>query len=343
MRKLFSVSMIFLLLLTLTACGGTSSPAPSSSPEALPPAENQTPPDASASTQPSETLHIPELTVELPRVLDTSAARKAMENLPAALEKYNIQVDAVSVSFGPTYSATAAALQQGSVQLAFLPAEDYVTLGCTNVLLADASPSVDGTIPCHGVYTQICTAPSAYGTKLAALAASRAAPLSWDELNQARWGVLDNSSLTGYRCLRLWLEDNYEDNAVSDLRQVTVYGSWDNLLRAAAAEEIDLFPLPPDAAAHYGRRWNSDFGRIAPFDLEVTAVGMSGGICTWVAAAAPEDAAVNDPRFAPALAAAINSLFDSPEKQAAAIGTEYYASASDRDLNPLRRLLLSES
>ncbi len=346
MRKLFAVSVIFLLILALTACSGSPAPAPPSSPNgedipngSHPPVQ----PDTSVTTSSPNPLHIPELAVELPRSLDAASARKAMERLPAALKKYNVQVDTVSISFGPTYSATVAALQQASVQLAFLPAEDYVTLGGANVILADTCPDENGSILFPGVYTQICTAPSAYGIKLAELAASRSTLLSWEELDQARWGVLDDSSLSGHRCLRLWLEDNYEDNNISDLRQVTIYDSWGDLLRAAAAEEIDLFPLPPDTAANYASRWNSDFGRPAPFDQEVIPVGISDGICTWVAAAAPEDAVVNNARFIQALAAAINSLFDSPAKQASAIGAEHYAPASDRNLNPLRRLILSES
>ena len=332
MRKLFSVSMV-VLLFVLTACGRKPAPTPSSSVETPPAVENQ------PSLSPADPLHLPELTVELPRALDAAAAREAMEKLPAAFKKHGVAVDTVSVSFGPTYSATVAALQQGSVQLAFLPAEEFVKLGGTHILLADAPSPLSA----PGIYTQICTAPSAYGTMLAELAASQAAPLSWDALNQARWGVLDSSSLTGYRCLRLWLEDNYEDNAVSDLQYVTVYDSWDALLRAAAAEEIDLFPLPPDAAAHYSTRWNSEFGRAGSFTREVSTVGISDGICTWVAAAAPEDAAVNDPQLVQALAEAINSLLDTSAEQAAAIGAEYYAPASDGDLKPLRRMLLSES
>ncbi len=345
MRKLFSVSVILLLLLALAACGVTSDPtSPSSSGGENDPTVSQpsVQPDISVTVPSTDALHLPELTVELPRSLDTSAARKAMEALPAALEKQNVSVDTVSVSFGPTYSATVAALQQGTVQLAFLPAEEYVNLGGVNAILADALPDETGAF-LTGTCAKICTSPSAYGIKLAALTASRSTPLTWNELNEARWGVLDSSSLAGYRCVRLWLEDNYEDNNVSDLRHVAVYDSWDDLLRAAAAEEIDLFPLPPDTAALYESRWNSDFGRSSAFDREVIPVGMSDGVCTWVAAAASNDSAVNDPRFVQALTSAVNSLFSSTAEQAAAIGAEHYAPASNENLNPLRRLILSES
>lgn len=320
MEKIPFLTAFLLLFLLFSACGASKDPSPEST---------------------AEPLHIPELTVELPRELDTSAALEAMESLPEAMAAHNVIIDTVSVSFGPTYSATADALAQGTVQLAFLPAEDFLDLGCTNLLLADAYPANDGSRT-PGVATLICAGPSTYGARLADIAATRSTPLTWAELDHARWGVLSTDSLEGHRLLRLWLEDNYQDNGIVDLIQVTVYDSWDALFRAAAAEEIDLFPLPSGWEDSIAARWNSDFGRTGSFRDEVRTVGISAGVCTWVAAVTPEDAAANDPRFAQALSAVINDLFADPSAQKAAIGAEFYAPAVSADLNPLRRLLLGD-
>lgn len=354
MRKFFRLGAIFLLILALSACGGKDAPPVSSGSSAgdasasagasgstsTPQPDVSSPTGSSTPAVPTEPLHIPELTVELPRELDTAAARKAMQLLPEAMAGHNVTIDTVSISFGPSYAATAAALQQGTVQLAFLPAEDYLELGGMSLLLADAYPGFNSSALTRGVSTLVCAGPSDYGAKLADLAESRA--LTWTELDHARWGVLAADSLAGYRCLRLWLEDNYEDNAVSDLSQVTVYDSWDALLRAAAAEEIDLFPMPAELQSSYANRWSTDLARAGSFWEEVQAIGASDGVCTWVATAAPEDEAVNDPRFVQALDAVINSLFADPDEQLSAIGAEYYAAAAEADLNPLRRLLLGD-
>lgn len=345
MRRFFYFCCLWLPLFLFSACSAAQSP-PADSIPTPPTGTSQTgesnvadtdPPPSETPSLPSKPLHIPELTVELPRELDTTAAQKAMELLPAAMAEQQVTIDTVSVSFGPTYSATAAALRQGSVQLAFLPAADFVDLGCTTLLLADAYRTEDDTYA-PGVAALICAGPSAYGQKIAADTSA-----TWAELDQARWGVLSADSLVGYRCLRLWLEDNYEDNGVTDLRQVTAYDSWEDLLQAAAAEEIDLFPLPGNAELLYGDQWKSVFGGKSDFSADVQTISTSAGVCTWVIAAAPEDAAVNDPRFVQALTAVLNTLFSSSTEQKDAIGAEYYAPAPAQALNPLRRLLLSES
>ena len=351
MKKLFRLTAVFLLILTLAACSspvppvssGQITPAP---PGSSGPSEPVAPPSAEVPPQPenpvpppAEPLHIPELTIELPRIPDASAARKAMLSLPERMAEHQVIIDSVSLSFGPTYSATAAAVQQGGVQLAFLPAVEYLMMESGSLLLADAYPDAEGTLT-PGISVLVCAGPSAYGTKLAELAESRGTPLSWSELDRARWGVLAEDSIAGHLCLRLWLEDNYEDNAVTDLSHVTVYDSWDALLQAAAAEEIDLFPLPPALVQEADTRWTTDFSGKAPFAQSVQTVGASKGVCTWVAVAAPEDDAVNDSRFSAALSAVINGLFADPTAQQAAIGARYYTAARENTLDPLRRLLL---
>lgn len=335
MKKFFALLAIFALLFSLAACGDT--PAGSSS--GSNPPDISVPPDVSVPDVPdvpAEPLHIPELTVELPRELDASAARAAMRNLPDALAVQGVTVDTISISFGPSYGATAEALAQGSVQLAFLPAEELVEFDGMTPLLADADYGFTAVTAADwnagaartrelvtGTAALICAGPSTYGNTLADLTALR--PLTWAELDHARWGVLAEDDLAGYRCLRLWLEDHYEDNAVSDLSQVTVYDSWDDLLDAAAAEEIDLFPLHPVLHAEAG---------------EVRVLDVSAPLHAWVAAGSAADAAVNDPRFAEALADAVNAVFDPPEAQEAAIGARFYAPVSTEELDSLRRLVL---
>lgn len=333
MKKIPFLTVFLLLILLFSACGAATPPVAGSSSS-----QTAVTPSGPEATPP---LHIPELTVELPRALDTTSALAAMESLPAAMAAHNVIIDSVSVSFGPAYSATADALAQGYVQLAFLPAEDFLDLGCTDLLLADAYPTDDGSLA-PGVTTLICTGPSDYGTRLADIAATRSTPLTWAELDHARWGVLSSDSLEGHRLLRLWLEDNYQDNGIVDLSRVTVYDSWDSLLHAAATEEIDLFPMPSVREDSVAARWNSDFSRSGSFRDEVRTVGISASVCTWVAAIAPDDTAVHDPRFPQALSAVINDLFSDPAAQKAAIGAEFYAPADSADLNPLRRLLLGD-
>lgn len=343
------------ILLLCCACAGKT---PGASSSASP---------ADSSQQGEAPLSVAELTVELPRDLDTAAARAAMASLQGAMAEQGVEIGTVSVTFGTSYAATATALTQGGVDLAFLPAEDYLRFADDAVLLlADARQTLaaDGAdisawntgkaIPpqgswAAGTYALMCTAPTDYGQTLTSLWAKRTP--SWAELDHARWGVLDRGSAAGYRCVELWLQDHYEDNGVADLKDVTVYSSWEELLRAASAGEIDVFPIPADLRADYEAVWTADssrtdsagvhgFGRSESIYAEVQVAAVTERLYAFVAAAAPGDTPVNTDRFAQALETALPALFPGPAEQKAAIGAERYARAASEDLNGLRRLLL---
>lgn len=103
-----------LLLLPLCACG---------------------PSGGEESPEPSETgpLRLESLSVEVSRgELSTEDLARAVRELPealkAALADREVEAEAVSVSVGSSPAATAQAVREGGVDLAFLPAEDFAAL-----------------------------------------------------------------------------------------------------------------------------------------------------------------------------------------------------------------------
>lgn len=103
-----------LLLLSLSACG---------------PAEREAPPE------PLETgpLRLESLSVEVSRgELTTEELARAVRELPEALKTAladrGVETETVTVSVGSSPSATAQAVGEGGVDLAFLPAEDLAAL-----------------------------------------------------------------------------------------------------------------------------------------------------------------------------------------------------------------------
>ena len=330
MKKAWFVLALAVLL--TAGCGRRTAPAASSSS------------GATSSAPAEETPIIPELTVELPREVDRKAARAALDQLPAAMAAEGVTVEAASLTYGASHAAMAEAVGKGGVMLAILPAEDLVRYGGdAAVILGDAREGGETA----GTLARICAAPTEYGRTLAELAPTRA--LTWQELDHARWGVLGEDSLGGYQCLELWLEDHYEGSGVADLSSVTVYGGWEELLRAAAEGNIDLLPLAPEVWETYADVWTEEptrtaagglrgFGRSAAMEEEVAVLAETERLCSVAAAVTPHDAAVNDPRFAEALCRALNRLCGGPAERKAALGAEWFAPLADGELDGLRRL-----
>lgn len=302
-RRVFAAALAALLLTGCGSCGESGS--------------------ASSQEAPGEPVVIGTLALELPAGGDADAARAFADSLPEAMAALGVEIGRVELSFSPSPAATAQALAEGGVDLAFLPAEDFLRAGGGLAILADgealseqgdadADRAVSPLVP--GERAEIVTAGTEYGWRLAA----RTDP-SWEELAHARWGVLGQESRAGYRCLDLWLCDNYEDNGIADLPQVTVYGDWDALLQAAEAGDIDALPLKP------GLRGES-------FPLLAETEGIVAQV-----AAVREDAALQSRAFALALEAAVSRL---PEGQREALlGAKDFVSLPDGGLNAARRSL----
>ena len=272
-------------------------------------------PGSASSSQeaPEAPVVIETLALELPAGGDTQAAQAFADSLPEAMAALGVEIGRVELSFSPSPAATAQALAEGGVDLAFLPAEDFLRAGGGLAILADGTPDTSGTLV-PGERAEIVTAGTDYGRRLAA----RTDP-SWEELAHARWGVLGQESRAGYRCLDLWLCDNYEDNGIADLPQVTVYDDWDALLQAAEAGDIDALPLKPGLRTE-----------------KLSLLAETEGIVAQVAAVR-EDAALQSRAFALALEAAVSRL---PEGQREALlGAKDFVSLPDGGLNAARRSL----
>ena len=292
-RRVFAAALAALLL---TGCGSRGESGSASSQEA-----------------PEEPVVIGTLALELPAGGDADAARAFADSLPEAMAALGVKIGQVELSFSPSPAAPAQALAEGGVDLAFLPAEDFLRAGGGLAILADGTPDTSGTLV-PGERAEIVTAGTEYGRRLAA----RTDP-SWEELAHARWGVLGQESRAGYRCLDLWLCDNYEDNGIRDLPEVTVYDDWDALLQAAEAGDIDAIPLKPGLRTE-----------------ELSLLAETEGIVAQVAAVR-EDAALQSRAFALALEAAVSRL---PEGQKEALlGAKDFVSLPDGGLNAARRSL----
>lgn len=311
-------------------------------------------PDPPAPPVEEQPVALEELRVELTRGdLDADRLAAAVQELPGLLKdlfsKTEIEVGKITLTVSTSPAATAQALAEGSVDLAFLPADIYLLYDSgAKALFADAY-DVDGSYVRAGTRALICAAPTAYGGRLDERAAS-GKPLSWSELDHARWGVLEEASLGGYRCFDLWLADHYGGNRLEDLSDVTVYDSYEALFRAAAAGEIDALAIRDDARTEVAEVWtlNADktarggmrgFERGEGIWVEVPVLDVTDFLYSTVAAVSPELA---EGAFSAALEKVLLDMSEDAPEEMLVLGAARFAPVEEEQLNPQRRLLAME-
>jgi len=333
MRK-YVLLLALLLAVTLTGCKKT---------EQLPEKELPEP------VVKSEPLQMELLEVEISRGgLDTQSLMEAVKQLPELLERYfsktDVEIGQVQVTVGASPADTAKALSEERIHVGFLPADGFLTYGgAGEPVLADAAKAEAGT------NALICTAPTEYGKQLAVRAESKSA-ITWEELDNAHWGVLDAASLEGYRCFDLWLGDQYEGKRVKNLSHVTAYDSYEALFRAAAGEEIDALVIGNDARQDMAQAWTLDgfqtdeggmhgFDRTVAIEQEVTALAVTETLYSQLVVVSSD---MTDPRFVTALQTVVEQLALEEPDQMLLLGASHFAPVTDEALDPMRRLLTME-
>jgi phosphonate transport system substrate-binding protein len=229
--------------------------------------------------------------------------------LAAYFADAGVEVGAVTVTVGAA-ADTAQSLAAGNIDLAFLPAEALLVYGeGAFPLLADSDAS--GTA---GTTAALSATDTAYGAQLAARV-DNGPGLSWEELQNAKWGVVSEAA----DCLNLWLADNYEGNRLSDLDQVTEYETADALL--ADATELDILV------------------RLVPVEDGLAGLAVTETLYQTLAAVTPNREELSDPRFQTALDQVLSRLAIEEPERMAVFGADHFAPVTDDQLDADRRWL----
>ena len=312
--KKISLLLALALLLGLTACGREE-------PEPVEPPVEEGP------------LYLETLAVELSRGgLGARELSAAVKELPEALrdclaDTGTVEIGEVRVTVGSSASATAQALAEGNIDLAFLPAEAFLRGGGAMALLAGAQqPQPDSDFVEAGATAMLRAGATTYGGQLAAR--SGGAPLTWEEMENARWGVSETEAAGD--CFDLWLAANFDGARTADLPQVTLYTDDEALLDAALTGEIDAL-----AICREGWTRTADAGAEETLPL----LAETEALCTQLAAVSPARAELADARFAAALEQALRRLGEERPDLMEALGTARFTAVEDGDLDSARRLL----
>ena len=308
--KKVSLLLALALLLTLTACRKKEpeTPAPPTPPE---PVEE-------------DVLRLEELRLEFPRSgLGKDQLAGAVKELPELLKTYfeetsAVEVERVTVTVGSSPASTAQALEEGHIDLAFLPGT--TPLDGPAVLLADAYPLAGGTLQAES-RGLLCAAPTAYGQQLASRASS-GKPISRAEVERARWGTVRGNA----DYFTLWLADSFgEPFGVT----VTAYDSEDELFRAASDGAVDAIVIRDDA------RSTADWTGDGTVWEQLPVLDVTEMVYTTVAAVSPELA---EGDFVPALDQVLQRMSEEHPELMTVLGAEAFAPVTEDGLTATRRL-----
>ncbi len=220
--------------------------------------------------------------------------------LEALIEKGYSKLESVTVEVSATYEAAGEALDAGTTDIAFLPGGTYALYsedGNIDVILAatraglnkdseNAKDWNDGlaTLPLENQVTYyrslVVAGPSAKGRELAAKV-NAGTPLTWADLDSAKWGIQGATSSAGTVYPAVWLYQNFE-KLVSNLSQAAPAGGYGNALAGLAAGTYDVVTLYADARRDYATQWSSTgeggYNRPASIWAETDVIIVTPGI-----------------------------------------------------------------
>ncbi len=248
------------------------------------------------------------------------------------LLKAGYDVADIDMTVGTSYTAVGEALSAGSADIGFISGGNYVLFSddCDVLLTAlryainkdseDPADWNDGTIEENtedmSTYYRciVLAGPSEKGRALAEKV-NAGQELTWDDLNDATWSVLDPTSSSGYIYPCLWLQDNY-GKSISDLDNVIQSDSHTTSVARLAAKQVDVMVSYGHIRIKNAPIWESDFGADGPMADETDVIGVTDGIYNDMIAYSKTSQLMADEDFRTALGQAFIDLAQTEEGQA---------------------------
>lgn len=296
MRRLGLLSVVFMLLFVLAACGneGTAnSTNNTTSANNTTKADNATAPEEVTSNKEIKKLSIGFVPSRDPAEIVT-ATEPLKELLTQELAGLGYDVGEVEITVGTSYEAVGEGLSAGTVDVGLIPGGTYVLYddGAEVILTAtrdglsnDSDNPVDWnknepTVPTTNQATSyraiLVAGPSEKGKALAAKVNNGEA-LTFEDMNNVSWNVMSSSSPAGYIYPALWLKEKFS-KTITDLSQVVQADSYASAFARLAAGQTDVLVTYADARRDYEEKWTTEFTRTASIWEETDLIGVMPAI-----------------------------------------------------------------
>ncbi len=262
----------------------------------------------------------------------TTATEPLEELLQVKLLEKGYDVDEVEMTVGTNYAAVGNALSAGSADIGFMSGGNYVLYSddC-DVLLTTMRYAInkdsenpadwnDGTIEENtdemSTYYRciVLAGPTEKGQALAAKV-NAGEELSWEELNDATWAVLNPTSASGYIYPCLWLLDHF-DKSISDLEHVVPCDSHSTAVARLAAGQVDVMVSYGHIRIKNAPKWEEEYGASGPMAEQTAVIGVTQGIYNDMIAWSKTSELMQDANFRQALGESFIELAETEEGQA---------------------------
>ena len=223
-----------------------------------------------------------------------TATEPLKEILQAELADLGYEFEDVRIEVGTTYEAAGEAIASGTAHIAFIPGGTYVLysdeaeviLTATRAGLSkdfdDAADWNDGlateaTDDQVTYYRSLIVAgPSEKGQAIAEKV-NNGEELTWEDVNDANWGVASTTSSAGYIYPTIWLQDNF-GKTITDLDSAVQTTGYADAMARLASEQMDVIAFYADARRDYEEQWTDEFGRELSIWDETNVIGVTEGI-----------------------------------------------------------------
>lgn len=215
--------------------------------------------------------------------------------LTSELAGMGYDVKNIDITVGTTYEAVGEGLDAGSVDIGFgMPGGTYVLYSdaCDVILTStrnglskdfdnaidwnDGNPTDVTENQAVSYRSLLIAGPSEKGKALADKVNAKG-ELTWDDLNNVSWSIMNTSSSAGYVYPALWLEEAY-GKSLPDLSSTVISDSYASAFARLASGQVDVLVTYADARRDYAEKWTSEYGRAESIWAETNVVGVTAPI-----------------------------------------------------------------
>lgn len=278
-----------------------------------------------------------------------TATEPLKELLKTQLSKEGFDVKNVDISVGTSFEAVGEGLNAGTLDIGFIPAGTYVLYrdGAEVLLTAtrkglsvdddnakvwnEKKPIKKSDNQVTSYRSLIIAGPSQKGREIAKKV-NKGEKLTFDDVKDLKWSVMNPTSPAGYIYPTLWLNEHF-GKTIKDLKSNAILSdSYGSAFARLASGQVDVLCTYADARIDQEKKWNEKYGRTSSIWEETDLIGVTAPIYNDTVSVSKKSKNVTK-EFKKALEKALIEIAksDAGKKVISVYSHEGYKAAQDKD------------